>query len=97
MEKAIKIILAILFFLCLFDMPYGFFQLVRFCAMMGFVLLAYLSNKNGSQMEVFIWIGLAILFQPLFKIGLGRQVWNIVDVIVGLALLISIFLKNNKR
>ena len=60
LSNAIKVVLAILFFLCLVDMPYG---------------------------------GLALLFQPFYKVALGRQMWNTVDVIVGLGLIISIFLK----
>jgi len=36
---------------------------------------------------------LALLFQPFFKISLGRELWNVVDVIVGIGLLISAFRK----
>ena len=95
MEKAIKIILAILFFLCLLDMPYGFYQVVRFLALVGFVILAYKSNEKEDKTAVIIFIGLALLFQPFFKIALGRMIWNIVDVIVGVVLIISIFLPKN--
>ena len=90
MDKAIKIVLAILFFLCLADMPYGYFQLVRFVALVGFVILAYLENHRGNQTVMFIYIALAILFQPFFKISLGRQIWNAIDLIVGLGLIGSI-------
>ena len=93
MDKAIKIILAILYFLCLADMPYGFYQFVRFAGLIGFVILAYQANQQGRQTEMIIYGGLALLFQPFFKIALGRQIWNIVDVIVGIVLLISIFMK----
>ena len=93
MDKAIKIILAILFFLCLADMPYGFYQFVRFAGLIGFAILAYQANQHGRQTEMIIYGGLALLFQPFFKIALGRQMWNIVDVIVGIGLLISIFMK----
>jgi hypothetical protein len=97
MEKAIKIILAILFFLCLLDMPYGFYQIVRFLALVGFVILAYKSNENEDKTAVIIFIGLALLFQPFFKIALGRVIWNIVDVIVGVGLLFSLIqFKKNK-
>lgn len=44
-----------------------------------------------------IYGGLALLFQPFFKIALGRQMWNIVDVIVGIGLIISIFMKPKKN
>lgn len=93
MDKAIKIVLAILLFLCLVDMPYGFYQFVRFAALIGFAVLAYQANQQGQQTEMIIYGGLALLFQPFFKIALGRQMWNIVDVVVGIGLLISIFMK----
>jgi hypothetical protein len=37
-----------------------------------------------------VYVGLAILFQPLIKIALGRLIWNIVDVIVAAGLLYSL-------
>ncbi len=93
MNNAIKIVLAILFLLCLADMPYGFYQFVRFSGLIGFTVLAYQANQQGRQTEMIIYGGLALLFQPFFKIALGRQMWNIVDVVVGIGLLISIFMK----
>lgn len=77
-------------------MPYGYFQLVRFLALMGFGFLAYNANQENSNTEMFIYAGLALLFQPFIKIALGRPIWNIVDVIVGLGLLISIFINKQK-
>ena len=96
MNNAIKIVLAILFFLCLANMPYGFYQFVRFAGLIGFAILAYQANKQGRQTEMIIYGGLALLFQPFFKIALGRQMWNIVDVVVGIGLLISIFMKSKE-
>jgi len=93
MDKAIKIILAILFFLCLADLPYGYYQFVRFVGLVGFGILAYKANEEGRQTEMIIYGGLALLFQPFFKIALGREIWNIVDVIVGLGLLASIYIR----
>lgn len=95
--KIIKIILAILFFICLANMPYGYYQLVRFAALVGFAILAYYANENGNKIEVIIFIALAILFQPLAKIALGRSLWNIIDVIVGVVLLLSLVLPIQKK
>jgi hypothetical protein len=93
MYNIIKIVLAVLFLLCLADMPYGFYQFVRFSGLIGFTVLAYQANQQGRQTEMIIYGGLALLFQPFFKIALGREMWNIVDVVVGIGLLISIFMK----
>ena len=91
--KVIKIVLAVLFFLCLLDMPYGFYQLVRFLALVGFSILAFMAYQQDRQIEMIIYIALAILFQPLLKISLGREIWNVVDVVVGIGLLVSLFFK----
>jgi hypothetical protein len=95
-EKVIKIVLAVLFFLCLLDMPYGFYQLVRFVGLIGFGILAYKAYQNENQIEAIVYGGLALLFQPIFKIALGREIWNIVDVVVGIGLLLTL-MKNGKK
>ena len=76
-------------------MPYGFYQFVRFAGLIGFAILAYQAYEQGKQTEMIIYGGLALLFQPFFKIALGREMWNIVDVIVGVGLIVSIFIKKN--
>lgn len=97
MEKLIKITLAILFFLCLAKMPYGYYQFVRFAGLIGFAILAYQANQQNKQAEMIVFGALALLFQPFFKIALGRELWNIVDVIVGTGLIISIFIKRSEN
>lgn len=94
MDKIIKIGLAILLFLCLADMPYGYYQFVRFIGLVGFAILAYQANQQNNQTVAIIYGALALLFQPFFKISLGRELWNVIDVVVGLGLLVSIFFKN---
>lgn len=96
MSNIIKVVLAVLFFICLADMPYGYFQFVRFIALIGFILLALDAKKLGRPIETFLYIVLAILFQPFFKIALGRELWNLVDVVVGIGLIVSVFSKREK-
>ena len=97
MQTFIKLTLSILFLLCLLHLPYGYYQIIRFCALLGFALLAYFNFQNKQNTITIIYIGLAILFQPIFKIALGRTIWNIVDVIVAVGLIISIFLNNKNK
>jgi hypothetical protein len=93
MERIIKIFLSLILFLCLAKMSFGYYQFVRFASLIGFTILAYQANQKGRHTEMIIYGGLALLFQPFLKIALGRQMWNVVDVIVGIGLLISIFMK----
>lgn len=89
--NVLKVVLAVLLLLCLADMPYGYFVFVRIVAMIGFAILAYQASRMEHNTETIIYVGLALLFQPLIKIALGRPIWNIVDVIVAAGLIISIF------
>jgi hypothetical protein len=80
-------------------MPYGYYQLVRFISVIVFAFLAFNAFRLKNETQMFIFLAMVILFQPFFKIALGRQIWNIVDVIVGLGLIISMFLsaKDNAK
>lgn len=87
------LILVILLLLCLAPLPYGYFQFIRFAAMAGFV---YMGIKEETDIK-YVFFGLAILFQPFIKIALGRSVWNVVDVMVAVFLLVLTFSKNNSH
>jgi hypothetical protein len=71
-------------------MPYGYFQLVRFVAMVAFGIMAYRYYKNDKVIASCVFGVLALLFQPIYKVVLGRGIWNVIDVIVA-ALLIALF------
>ncbi|AWG22239.1 hypothetical protein FFWV33_12285 [Flavobacterium faecale] len=96
-KSTLKLTLAILLLACLLPLPYGYFQLVRFLGMAGFGYLAILASGEEKKNEVIIYIALALLFQPFFKLALGRTIWNIVDVIIALGLLGSIALSSKKQ
>lgn len=97
MEKILKIILAILLFLCLAPLPYGYFQFVRFAAAGSFFWFAYLAYERENRSLVMLFVSLGILFQPVAKIALGRTIWNIVDVIVGILLLALVFFEPKQQ
>jgi hypothetical protein len=96
MEKIIKIVLSFLLFVCLLDMPYGYYQFVRFTALAAFAYLAYNALVKGNEVGMVLFIILALLFQPFVKIALGRELWNVVDVAVGLGLLATLFKVSQK-
>ena len=97
MEKFLKIALAVMLFGCLLPLPYGYYQLVRFVAMVVFGILAFQANSRKQQVEFVIFLALALLFQPFLKIALGRTLWNIVDIVVGVFLLISVVKKERNE
>ena len=86
--RKIYLILSAMMLLCLAPMPYGYFQLVRFLSTIFFGVMAYRYYMERKEWLAYTFGTLALLFQPFYKIALGRTVWNIVDVIVAIGLLI---------
>ncbi len=91
----LKAVLSILFLLCLLKMPYGYYQVARFAGVIGFALFVYFEYQKNQTINsaVIIYLALALLFQPFIKIALGRTIWNLVDVVVSVGLITSIFWK----
>ena len=96
MMKHVYLILAALMLLCLAPMPYGYFQLVRFVAMVAFAVMAYLYYARQKTIAATVFGVLALLFQPIYKIALGRATWNVIDVLVA-GLLVGLFLLENRQ
>jgi len=99
MTTVLRILLAALLLTCLADMPYGYYQFVRFAGLVGFSVLAYDSFKAEQQQVANVYLCLALLFQPFVKVALGRSGWNVVDVVCAIFLLASTFIgrKTNPR
>lgn len=89
--KYVPLYLAAVLLLCLAPMPYGYFTLVRVLATVVFGLYAYRCYMAKREGMTWAFVTLALLFQPFAKVGLGRTIWNIIDVIVAIGLIILFF------
>lgn len=85
--------MALALLLCLFPMPYGYYTLIRFTAMIIFGCMAFNFYKNKQIVFCLIAGFLSLLFQPFFKMAFGRAIWNLIDVIVAI-LLFLLWYKN---
>ena len=91
--KYFCMIVAAMLLLCLAPMPYGYYMLLRFVAMICFGLLAYQYYEREQPVLMVTFGAVALLFQPFFKIALGRTIWNIVDVVVAILLIGIVIIK----
>ena len=89
--RYIYLVIAAILLLCLAPMPYGYFQLVRLLSTIAFGVMAFQYYKEGKEKWAYTFGTLVLLFQPLYRISLGRTVWNIIDVIVAIGLIILFF------
>ena len=76
-------------------MPYGYYMLVRFVSMVAFGVMAYRYYTQSKVALTVTFASLALLFQPFIKIALGRTIWNVVDVIMAI-LLMLLWMKERK-
>lgn len=83
-----NVLLAVLLLLCLAKMPYGYYTLVRFITTVIMGCNAFVFYQNNNTLGAVAAASVALLFQPFFKIYLGRDLWNIVDVILAIVLLV---------
>ena len=80
--------MAALLLLCLAPMPYGYYQFIRLASMIAFAVMAYQYYEQKREGLMIAFAALAILFQPFTKIALGRTIWNMVDVVVAVGLIV---------
>lgn len=92
----VKGIIAALLLLCLIDADYGFYQAMRTLISFGFAFLTYRYYKSGDSTNAIIYLCLLIVFQPLLKIGLGRGIWMVVDIVVAVYLVYEILRLKHK-
>ena len=63
--------------------------------MIIFAVYAYTYYEKKNEKLAIVFLSLAILFQPLLPIHLGRTLWNIIDVIVAIFLVVLYFKENS--
>lgn len=89
--KYIPLYLAAVLLLCLAPMPYGYYTLVRILATVVFGLYAYRNYVAKKDTLTWVFVTLALLFQPFAKVAFGRVIWNVIDVIVAIGLIVLFF------
>lgn len=93
-KKNIALFIAATFlFVALFDSwPYGFFTLLRFVVFASSAYVAWMAYKAQKEKWVWIFGFLAVLFNPFIVIHLDREIWSVIDLIVGIFIVASIFI-----
>lgn len=92
-KKNIALLIATTFlFVALFNgWPYGFFTLLRFVVFASSVYVAWMAYESQKEKWVWIFGFLAVLFNPFIVIHLDHEIWSVIDLIVGVFMIISLF------
>lgn len=66
--------------------PYGYYLLLRWICCGIFAFLAWMAFRQ--RLEGWVWIlgACAVIYNPILRIGLSREVWSVINVVtIGVA------------
>lgn len=87
MPIAIIYIASSMLFIAAAPLPYGYYTLLRLVVTGVFIWAAIIAYDRRQQSLPWVYGVLAVLFNPLIKIHLPKEVWTVVDIGSGIFLL----------
>ncbi|MFC1594891.1 DUF6804 family protein [Patescibacteria group bacterium] len=70
--------------------PYAYFQVLRWVVMGVAIFNAYLAYHSNIKTWLWIMVVIAVLFNPIMPLYLGKDMWVVIDIITALLFFISI-------
>ena len=71
--------------------PYGYYLLLRIMVCVAAVALSLWAHRKEKLGWMWTMIIIAIIFNPLIPFHLGKEIWSIIDLVVAVIFVISIF------
>jgi len=65
--------------IAILNLPYGFYMIVRCVATGTAIYLLMTARVRLLDLQVFALIVVILVFNPIWKVHLGRDLWRIVD------------------
>lgn len=96
-KKTATIATIVLLVLAIFPWPYGYYVFLRWVVFLVSGFLVYLSHNLKATVWVVLFTLIAILFNPIVRIPLDRDVWQIVDLVAASVFIFSFFKLGNKN
>lgn len=81
--------------LALFDLPYGYYVLLRIIVCGVCIYLALREAKNGRNTWVWLLAGAGLLYNPIFRIHLDRELWSVANIATIWLIAIHMFFDQN--
>lgn len=66
--------------IALLDLPYGYYQLLRVIIFCSSGYIAVQEKGRNSEFWFWIFVACALIYNPIIKLSLGREIWPFVNV-----------------
>jgi hypothetical protein len=90
-----SVVAALLLLIALGDHPYGYYTFLRWVACGAAVLVAWVAWNSTRQWATWLFVSIAILFNPLAPVYLHRSTWRPIDVLCAVALVCSLAIERD--
>ena len=86
-----SVVIAFLLLIATLPLPYGYYMFLRWvtCGMAAFT--AYIGYQWETKWALYVFIPIAILFNPIFPIHLTKEIWQPIDIVVAVLFSVSAF------
>ena len=82
--------------LALFKLPYGYYTLLRL--FLFITSCCYLYNNSKQKSNLFYgWLILGLIYNPIIPIYLGRDIWQVINILSILFILFWIYKLNGGK
>jgi hypothetical protein len=85
--KIVQLVAIALLLVAVGDHPYDYYRFMRFvvCAVTG--CAAYYAHESGRKIWVWVYLTIAVLFNPFATVHLDRERWAPIDIGVAVVML----------
>jgi len=84
-------IVAAMLLIAMAELPYGYYQLLRWVVCGVAVYIAYMAYKCGNIWATWVFGFVAVLFNPFIPVYLTKEIWRPIDFICAILFGLSIF------
>lgn len=91
-STVLRTISAVMLFVALTKLPYEYFSILRLVTCFTSAYMIYVAVVTKKPAWVLVFGFFILLFIPIKMFPIKREVWRVVDVIVGMTMLASILL-----
>jgi len=85
-----KVIAGVVLLIALARLPYGYYITLRWIVTISAAISIFHAFEKGKSGWGWIFIAIAILFNPFFPIHLNKSIWSVIDIIVAVIFFYSV-------
>jgi hypothetical protein len=74
-----------------FRLPYGYYTFLRIVVCIASIYTALRLFDWDYKWQTWVFVAVAVLFNPLIPVHLGRDIWIVIDFIVAVLMIVTPF------